>query len=172
MTWRASGDKQKPSGYAFPKPNQNNPVPHRCTHCQNKPPQLPVTHSMFPIVAWWVRLEYFAVSFPRSSTESHTHIESLSTVIHFSGNDLLRPARHLSTVSRPSTTTSSFQTTELELKSGVEAWRGGIHFPNNQNIHTKVWVTPLIALGLSFNAALWKRGRREGAGLNDNVFVV
>lgn len=99
---------------------------------------------MFPIVAWLVGLEYPACILS-SSCESHTLIESLSTVIHFLGNDLLRPAQQLSTVSQPSTTPGS-QTTELGLEF--------VSFSsNNQNIHTKVWAPPLEALKSCFNTA-------------------
>ncbi len=72
---------------------------HTHTHCLNTPAQLTMTHFMFPVVAWLVGLEYFACIL-RSSRESHTLIESLSTMIHFSGNDLPCPTQQLSTVPR------------------------------------------------------------------------
>lgn len=129
----------------FPKSNQNNPVLHTNTHthCPNKPAQLSVTHFMFPIVAWLVGLEYFSCIL-RSSRESHTLTESLSTMIHFSGNGLLCPAQQLSTVSRPSITPGS-QTTVLRSEKFF-------FFFNNQNIHTTVWAPPLIALRWCFDA--------------------
>lgn len=72
------------------------------THCLNTPAQRAVTHSPFLILACLVGAGIFCL-FP---CESHTHThtlalsESLSTVIHFFGNDLLRPAQRLSTMSR------------------------------------------------------------------------
>lgn len=81
---RQNSSKGRNEWAFFLKSNQNNPVLLTNTHCLNKPAQLPMTHFMFPKVAWLVGLEYFACVL-RSSCESHAFIESLSTMIHFFG---------------------------------------------------------------------------------------
>lgn len=99
----------------FPKSNQNNPVLHTNTHCLNKPAQLAMTHFMFPVVAWLVGLEYFACIL-HSSCESHTLIESLSTMIHFFRVMTCRVQLNSCQQTRGPSTTPGSQTTLLGLE--------------------------------------------------------